>query len=782
MILSNSCILNERYTIQSVLGEVGPFDVNYLAWDLKEEKEVVVREYYPVSLAKRAADGMLLEVHDAELFEYGLGAYSAEGVLLTKIKHDAIAGCQEQFKQNGTVYCVNNFISGAPIGAYLKQQPGGKLTEEDALPIMDKVMQALQVCHDRKLFHGGVSPKSILITSSGEPMLLGFQGARFKLARESNTLDEVIRPGYSAPEQVNYETEEGPWWDIYGCASTLFHMLTGQDLPPAKDAWSSSKIRVALYRDALLYADMSDTLAVALSYEESERPASIDAFREMLVLTQKKVTHQLHEGDGSPQYDVEYEPALPAPQEGVWQNGKDIKTAKVKIETEVIPEPVAQVEEKQLVEEKEFVEREMPNVVPTNPPQLVPSTNGQNIQPQEVPAPRGTGREQELEVLLTKMVKGQQVFVAAIIGIVVVALLGLIGGVYFGPALFQQQPMVQAPPAVEIEPPVSGSGLPAAALAAAVPEGEEEEQAEDIAVDEPDAPTTERTNSELAEAPGTEELPEPTLTREQDESRSEERASNSASTSNSSSSVAEENTPPVTQPTTPAREPEPEAPSQVADAEEPASENQESESAGIFFTDEELGVSTEAPTEEAGSSVVSQEQASLFNYYRVQGDSLLNQGFNTAALQWYQNALKYNPDDTYINEQIVMITDSIAREERAVREQDSLQLRLEQVRDQQGIFLLPDTPVAIVNEAGLRQRIKYPIAAINGNVSGRVILRYVVDEQGRIQDINVVKGLGWGTEEVLIDLLQKATFTPATFNGENVKAWGTFTAVFRLEN
>ncbi len=779
MILSNSCILNERYTIQSVLGEVGPFDVNYLAWDLKEEKEVVVREYYPVSLAKRAADGMLLEVHDAELFEYGLGAYSAEGVLLTKIKHDAIAGCQEQFKQNGTVYCVNNFISGAPIGAFLKQQPGGKLSEEEALPIMDKIMRGLQVCHDRNLFHGGISPKSILITSSGEPMLLGFQGARFKLARESKTLDEVIRPGYSAPEQITYETEEGPWWDIYGCAATLFHMLTGQDLPPAKDAWSSSKIRVALYRDALLYADMSDTLAVALSYEESERPASIEMFREMVLQTQKKVTHQLHEGDGSPQYDMEYEPALPAPQEGVWQNGQDIKPAKVKIETEVAPEPVVQVEEKQLVEEKELVESEMPNVVPTNPPQLVPSTNGQNVQPQEVPVQRGTGREQELEVLLTKMVKGQQVFVAAIIGIVVVALLGLIGGVYFGPALFQQQQLAQVPQQVEPEPPVVSPGLPAAALAAAIPEETaEEEPVEDVASASESQPAVvennvENSNNELAEAPGTEELPAPTLERDTPEPPQE------ASTSNNSSSASEQSAPPQ-------REQEPEPAQQIAAADEGTSEDEgnaeEETTTGIFFTDEELGVSTEAPEEAGGTTKVSEEQSSMFNYYRVQGDSLLNQGFNTAALQWYRNALKYNPEDTYINQQIAMITDSIEREERAVREQDSLQLRLEQVRDQQGIFLLPDTPVSIVNEAGLRNRIKYPIAAINGNVSGRVILRYVVDEQGRIQDINVVKGLGWGTEEVLIDLLEKATFVPATFNGDNVKAWATFTAVFRLEN
>ena len=112
----------------------------------------------------------------------------------------------------------------------------------------------------------------------------------------------------------------------------------------------------------------------------------------------------------------------------------------------------------------------------------------------------------------------------------------------------------------------------------------------------------------------------------------------------------------------------------------------------------------------------------------------------------------------------------------------AFELAVEQVRDAAGIFIMPDTPVVLIDETELRSNIKYPISAINGGVSGRVILRYVVDEQGQIGEINVVKGLGWGTEDVVIDLLRRAKYQPATFNGEPVQAWATFTTVFRLNN
>lgn len=784
-------MLNERYTIQSVLGEVGPFDVHYLAWDLKDEKEVVLREYYPVRLAKRAHDGMSMEVHDADLFEYGLGAYSAEGLVLNKLTHKYIAGCQDPFKQNGTVYCVYNFISGAPLGAYLKQQ-GGKLSEEDALPIIEKVLQALEASHTRKLYHGAVSPKTILIDNNGNPILLGFQAARFKLARECEDLKDILKPGYSAPEQIAYEAEEGPWWDIYGCAATLFHMLTGQDLPEAKDGWSSNKIKVALYRDGLLSAEMCDVLAVALSFATTDRPADIEAFREMLLKTQR-VTRQLHEGDGVPQYEVGYTAEI-SPQEAVWQNGTEVTAAKITIETDV-PPVVAPA-----VEEQERVDSEMPNVVPSNPPQMLQTTNAPDIAPNdaqqsdlqlheqqlhephlleqqqaEQSSQRSSGREQELEVLLTKMVKWQQVFVAFILAIVVIALLGLVGGVFFGTDLFQRSANQPAEVADGAAPPQSTG--PASAQAAVSPQGDTPELSGDPA-----------SNASLST-----DISEETQSREAVEESVEAAAQNGASSQaraedvsrTENNAIVDDPEPEVLQ----AEESSPEQPDNipaetVVANQETSEQADESANEGVFFTDEDLGLSIEEPDSiaslTADETVKIDEQERLFNYYRVQGDSLMNQGFTVAALQWYQNAKKYNDDDLYVNEQISVITESISTEERNAKAEDSLATRLLQVRDESGIFTTPDTPVVIVDEDGLRAKIKYPISAVNGRVSGRVILRYMVDEEGQIQDIKVVRGPGWGTEDVVIELLRKAAYQPATFNGEAVKAWATFTTVFQL--
>ncbi len=773
MILSNSCVLQERYAIQSVLGEVGPFDVNYLAWDIKEEKEVVVREYYPVRLTKRGSDGMLLEVHNAELFEYGLGAYSAEGMLLAKVNHPNVAECQEHFKQNGTVYCVNNFISGASLSAYLQQQ-NGKLNEEEALPLIEKVLDALQHCHEFNLYHGGVDPKSILVDSKGNPVLLGFQTARFKLARESQSLQDIIKPGFSAPEQTTCETEEGPWWDIYGCAATIFHILTGQELPAAKDNWSSRKVNVALYRDALLSPEMCDVLTIALAFEESERPASIKDFSNMLMQTQKKIPQSLHEGDGSPQYQIRYEPEV-SHKEAVWQNGVDVAAAKIKIETEAPPIPVPLIEDNELVESDTPVEKDMSNVIPSNPSQLV-QANGQDTPKLETSMSDSNGREKELEALLTKMVKWQQVFVAFILGIVMIAVLGLVSGMFIGSDFFQRSASTTTPAASttasESAGPVSAEAATSAIASAAVAPAEMEVETPENTNQTPGRTDTQEAGGiqiddageVVNEAPSVEAAPKPVEEKQTAQPKPE----------------------PVLQPET--KQPEPAT--EQAENDSPT----ESEPANVvapFFTDTDLGVSVEEPETETQADAspegtpdnkesAANEKESLFNYYRVQGDSLMVQGFETAALQWYRNALKYKEDDTYINGQIEAINRSISRQEQAIKSQDSLEQRLLQVRDENGYFLLPDTPVLIEDEAQFRSQIKYPLAAINGGVSGRVILRYMVDERGQVQDIKVVKGLGWGTEDVVIDLLRKTTFQPATFNGEPVKAWATFTTVFRL--
>ena len=47
----------------------------------------------------------------------------------------------------------------------------------------------------------------------------------------------------------------------------------------------------------------------------------------------------------------------------------------------------------------------------------------------------------------------------------------------------------------------------------------------------------------------------------------------------------------------------------------------------------------------------------------------------------------------------------------------------------------------------LGKNLRYPAAAQRANISGRVFISFVVNTDGSIQDVQVLKGLGFGTDE-----------------------------------
>ena len=72
----------------------------------------------------------------------------------------------------------------------------------------------------------------------------------------------------------------------------------------------------------------------------------------------------------------------------------------------------------------------------------------------------------------------------------------------------------------------------------------------------------------------------------------------------------------------------------------------------------------------------------------------------------------------------------------------------------------------------LFQNLKYPAAARNANAQGRVFVSFVVTKTGEITDVNVLKGIGFGTEEEAIRVVtQMPKWKPAMHGGKvvNVK-------------
>jgi TonB family protein len=61
-------------------------------------------------------------------------------------------------------------------------------------------------------------------------------------------------------------------------------------------------------------------------------------------------------------------------------------------------------------------------------------------------------------------------------------------------------------------------------------------------------------------------------------------------------------------------------------------------------------------------------------------------------------------------------------------------------------------------------------AALAANISGNVVTKFVIDENGRVGDIRIIKKLGYGCDEQVIALLRRMPlWQPGVINGKRVK-------------
>jgi TonB family protein len=70
----------------------------------------------------------------------------------------------------------------------------------------------------------------------------------------------------------------------------------------------------------------------------------------------------------------------------------------------------------------------------------------------------------------------------------------------------------------------------------------------------------------------------------------------------------------------------------------------------------------------------------------------------------------------------------------------------------------------------LSKNVKYPKEAQNNNIQGKVFLSFIVEQDGTIADVQVVRRLGGGTDEEAVRLLQESPkWVPGILNGKTVR-------------
>jgi len=75
----------------------------------------------------------------------------------------------------------------------------------------------------------------------------------------------------------------------------------------------------------------------------------------------------------------------------------------------------------------------------------------------------------------------------------------------------------------------------------------------------------------------------------------------------------------------------------------------------------------------------------------------------------------------------------------------------------------------------------YPVLARRMGKEGKVILRLLIDMNGKLQNIEVVEYAGYGFTESAIEAVRKSTYTPGYLNGERVAVKAILPVSFHLQ-
>ena len=229
--LAMGSLLDDRYMIGGVLGK-GGFGITYLAYDIKLEKRIAVKEYYPRGIASRGNDRITVSAADVDsnkTFNDGAERFYREAELVSQFNGNPnIVNVYDFFRENDTVYFTMGYLQGETLKTYINEK--GVITEGQAMNVYKCVTNALLITHSMNILHRDISPDNIMLCSDGTIKLLDFGAARQVIAEESHSLSVILKQGFAPLEQYQKKGKQGPWTDIYALGATVFTALTGDFL------------------------------------------------------------------------------------------------------------------------------------------------------------------------------------------------------------------------------------------------------------------------------------------------------------------------------------------------------------------------------------------------------------------------------------------------------------------------------------------------------------------------------------------------------------------------
>jgi serine/threonine-protein kinase len=172
--------------------------------------------------------------------------FEEEAAAVAQLKHPNIIQVFDFDNDDNTYYMVLEFVPGETLQEYLERiiAEGKTMDSTRAREIIAKVCDALEFAHHRGMIHRDIKPANIMITDTGQVVLMDFGVAKMIGGKQHTATGAVVGTAlYVSPEQVRGKDPDRRV-DLYALGVTLFEMLSGRPPFEADSAMTTMMMHV----------------------------------------------------------------------------------------------------------------------------------------------------------------------------------------------------------------------------------------------------------------------------------------------------------------------------------------------------------------------------------------------------------------------------------------------------------------------------------------------------------------------------------------------------------
>ena len=202
-------VIDGRYRVRARLARGGMATV-YEALDLRLDRVVAVK---------------VMHRHLADDPDF-VARFQREARAAARLTHPHVVGVYDQGSADGLVYLVMEYVPSRTLRDVLRMF--GPLSPEQALVILEPVLEGLAAAHAAGFVHRDVKPENVLISDDGRVKVADFGLARAVAVSNASATQGMIigTVAYLSPEQVERGDADGRS-DVYATGILLFEMVTG---------------------------------------------------------------------------------------------------------------------------------------------------------------------------------------------------------------------------------------------------------------------------------------------------------------------------------------------------------------------------------------------------------------------------------------------------------------------------------------------------------------------------------------------------------------------------